>query len=151
MFTINGESLYFSVFTKNNDNIAPNKSGIYGFFLCGECVYVGQAKNLNRRLRRHLNRFINIENLKHNSTNNKYRILKPHIEYLSWSIIEYVEDISQLTKIENKWIDYYNPIFNIRTHHGRQIFCGTSDDIEDFIFGLTTMDILRQDYLRKPS
>jgi excinuclease UvrABC nuclease subunit len=146
-FTINGDELSSSVLIRDNSNVAPERPGVYGFFLCNECVYVGQAKNLNRRLRRHLNRFIDSDIIKHRPTNNKYKILKPYIKYLSWSIIEYVDDFSNLTKTENKWIDYYNPIFNIRTPNGKRMFSGTSDDIEDFIYGLATMDMLRQDYL----
>ncbi len=142
-FTINGDSLACSVLIGSHSNTAPKRPGIYGFFLCGECIYVGQAKDLNRRLRRHLNRFIDSEVIKQRPTNNKYKILKPYIKYLSWSIIEYVDDFSNLTKTENKWIVYYNPIFNIRMPKGKRMFFGTSEDIEDFIYGLITMDELR--------
>ena len=142
--TIKGEELAVSVSIGSIDNDAPDRAGVYGFFLCSECVYVGQSKNLRRRLRRHLNRFVNIDNLKDRNTNNKYRFLKPYIKYLDWSVIEYVDDASNLTITERYWIDYYNPIFNVSRFTGNKLFQGTIDDIDDFVCGLQTMDDLRK-------
>lgn len=123
------------------DNINLNKSGIYGFYLCNECIYIGQAHNLFYRLCDHLQKIATAKNLKDYPTNKKYKYMLKYFNNISWKIIEITHNLDER---EDYWITYYNPIFNIINPDGEYEFAGTDKDIDNFILGLITMDELKK-------
>lgn len=139
---INGEELYFMI-ASNQRQEMYGETGIYGFFLCNECVYVGQSKNVFARLNNHLDCFAMSDILGNQKTYKKYKLLKPYIKELEWKVLEVINDEFDLNQAENKWINYYNPIFNLETPNGRKHFYGTQTDIDDFVYGLLSMDDLK--------
>lgn len=129
--------------TYNQRQKSYGEAGIYGFFLCNECVYVGQSKNIFARLNNHLDYFAMSDTLGGQKTYKKYKLLKPYIKELEWRILEFVEDEFNLDQAENIWISYYSPIFNLETPNGLKHFYGTQEDIDDFVYGLLSMEDLK--------
>ena len=76
-------------------------------------------------------------------SNQKYILLRPYIEFIEWKVIEYCPK-DQLDDTENKWIDYYNPIFNIKRSTGHVHWEGNEFDIHDFVTGEVSMDELKE-------
>ena len=119
-------------------SITLDTSGIYAIKLCDEVVYVGQSGNLFARLLEHCTALFSDKP----SGELKYTLLREHYKDLSWTVLSY-ESTETLIETENYYIDRYKPIFNIQTPKGEQYFWGTSNDIEDFCYGLLTIDDLK--------
>lgn len=117
------------------------KSGIYGFFIKGECVYVGQSKDLHSRFVKHAENLAKVKP-KNIQSNKKYILLRPYVDQVEWKVIEYCKK-DALDDTENKWIDFYNPIFNIKRREGNVYFKGCAGDIAAFFSGEVDMDDLR--------
>lgn len=124
-----------------NDNKDLMKSGIYGFFLCNECIYVGQARNLFYRLLSHLDNISNVKFLKNDPSNTKYKYMSKYFSDLSWRVLEYTKILDDR---ENYWINYYDPIFNIIKSNRTYNFIGSDKDIDDFVLGLNDMSDLQK-------
>lgn len=115
-----------------------DKSGIYAIKLCDEVVYIGQSCSLFSRLLEHCVALFSDKP----SSELKYKLLRNFYKDMSWSVLMY-EDVAMLTDGEDYYINKYKPIFNIQTPYGEQHFWGTQEDLEDFCYGLLTMDDLR--------
>lgn len=134
---------YFDFWEQDRANRRKyRKSGIYGFFLKDECVYVGQSRDLHSRFFHHSENFAKVRPKKIPS-NQKYILLRPYIELIEWRALEYCPK-DQLDDTENKWIDYYNPIFNIKRKDGQVHWEGNEKDIAAFVTGEVSMDDLKK-------
>lgn len=118
------------------------KSGIYGFYVNGEYLYIGQSRNLHLRFLSHGDKFAKVR-LKKIPSNKKYHLLKPYLEKLEWKVIEYCPK-EELDEREAYWINIYKPIFNVKMPDGsRQIFTGNEFDINQFVCGGVDIDYLK--------
>lgn len=87
-------------------NNYPVISGIYKFdFPNGKC-YIGQSKNIYKRILEH-NRYANQGHGKHNIQACEKAIQK-YGNIVEFYILEVVNDFSQLDEKESYWINYYN-------------------------------------------
>lgn len=139
---ISGEELCYMIDWNQRYDIYA-VAGIYGFFLCNECVYVGQSRNIFARLNNHLDCFVASDTFGSQKRYQKYKLLKPYIKELEWKVLEFINDELDLNTAENKWIDYYNPIFNLETPSGLKHFYGTRKDIDNFVSGWLSMEELK--------
>jgi group I intron endonuclease len=114
------------------------RSGIYVFKLCGEVVYVGQSRELYSRFASHAEEFGKVH-----PKELKYRLLKPYIEQVAWEVVEYC-DREALNERENYWIEFYNPLFNVKTPSGKQHFDGSEKELRAFVKGQLTIDDLKK-------
>lgn len=122
------------------DRRGHRKSGIYGWFIKDECVYVGQSKELYSRFVSHAEELAKVRQ-KNIPSKQKYILLKDYVELIEWRELEYTSD---LDVAEDKWINYYRPIFNVKTPYGNQYFTGEQKDIDDYVSGKITMDDLKK-------
>jgi hypothetical protein len=135
-----GKSDALTIYSKYKNLVAElTRPGVYAIMLCGEVVYVGQSGNLFGRLINHCDNIFHADI----KLNDKYAMLKPFSKYLSWCVLEYVNDATR-SDVENKYISKYKPIFNIITDDGYKYFWGTKKDIEDFCYGLITIEELQE-------
>jgi len=74
----------------------------------GKC-YVGSSSNLPKREKQHFNKF---KNGKHKNVKLKNAIKKYGIENFEFSVLEYVENIDNLVKIEQYYIDAFDAVKN---------------------------------------
>lgn len=116
-------------------------SGIYGIFLRNECVYIGESRSLLQRIMRHMARFNSPKSKLTEGSDLKYKLLQKYKKDIVIRILTFTPKRRKI--IEKQYIAAYNPIFNIETPSGRKHFVGTESDIEDFMYGLQTMDDLR--------
>ena len=123
-----------------------NRAGVYAFTLCNEIVYVGSSTNLFGRLQTHIAHINSKTNRTSKSVERKkYYYLKKYISHVKFKVLDvYPDNISkeQLETYEYEYICKYNPIFNIKLKDSIQIWCGTEQNIEDFVKGLLTIDDL---------
>jgi hypothetical protein len=122
------------------DRRGHRKSGIYGWFIKDECVYVGQTKELYSRFVTHAEELAKVRQ-KDIPSKQKYILLKDHVALIEWRELEITTD---LDAAEDKWIEWYRPIFNVKTPYGRQYFNGDQKDINAFVEGKITMDDLKK-------
>ena len=122
------------------DRRGHRKSGIYGWFLKGECVYVGQSHELYSRFVSHAEELAKVRQ-KNTPSKQKYILLKPYVDLIEWRELEFTKD---LDAAENKWIEELRPIFNVRTPYGTQHFTGKQSDIDAYVNDLINMDDLKQ-------
>ena len=101
--------------TINKLSVIPEKPGVYILsteLTNGEygVIYVGQSKNLNKRISQHFDESeTNLELRKHLKKNYTHKI-------------SYAEcDNKYLDPIEKYLIEYFNPIFNLNTGNGDEI------------------------------
>lgn len=101
-----------------DQNYSCEYVGIYGIFVWGRCIYVGQSSNIQKRFKAHANHVDNVIN----DTPDKDCIGKRgrKYEYLSrvkqedtqFKVLE-ICAIEDLNKKEQWWMEYYKqPIFN---------------------------------------
>lgn len=118
------------------------KSGIYGFFVNDECMYVGQSRNLHNRFLLHGDYFAKVR-IKKIPSNAKYILLKPYIDKVEWRVIEYCPK-EDLDERETYYIGCYEPIFNVRMPGGgKQVFTGNEMDINQFVCGAVDINYLK--------
>lgn len=121
-------------------------AGVYVFTLCDEVVYVGSSINLFNRFRTHVMNIQHGDNCLHSTpAERKYYYFNNHIKDIQFKVIAtYDKCISkeELESYENQYIDLYSPIFNINCGQKINQWCGTEEDIEDFVLGLLTVDDL---------
>lgn len=94
----------------------PDCPGIYGIVVNGHVVYVGQSKDIARRLAEHK---INILILTSKSEP-KYRLLhaihdqRQYNQRISFKVIQTLDNPTkdQINAMERFWIDQYNPVLN---------------------------------------
>ena len=122
------------------DRRGHRKSGIYGWFVKDECFYVGQSKELYSRFVSHAEELAKVRQ-KEVPSKLKYILLKPFVEHIEWRELEFTKDLDEA---ENRWIEFYKPIFNCKTPYGKQSFEGTEDDIKDFVEGKITYEDLKK-------
>ena len=86
------------------------KSGVYGLFEKGVCLYVGESKNPYSRMSTHKTWIKNIhtEEKWNPSKNNLYPKLRKH-KHIIFGIIE---ECNNHKEREKYWIDYYQPKYN---------------------------------------
>lgn len=113
-------------------------NGVAGLFLNDACLYIVSGKNIYRRMIRTCHRI----NIQDTSESRSLLLLKPYLEQLEWRVLE--------TNIDDKdkWLQYYNPPLNTYNKDALCKFAGTSEDIDDFMHGLTTVADLQA--LNKP-
>jgi group I intron endonuclease len=89
-----------------------NKSGVYLFInKKTNDLYVGSSVNLSRRLGIH---FYNANSSKETNVIITRAMRKYGLENFSLAVLEFCnKDLTTCVKLEQKWIDYYNPTYNI--------------------------------------
>lgn len=98
-----------------------NIMGIYGIYLDDELVYIGQSINIKNRWIKHKE---NIEkpiiilddrekglDVLYNKLGDYYRA---NIESIYFCVLEKVNNKNKLKQLENKYIEYFKPKYNIR-------------------------------------
>lgn len=89
-----------------------NKSGVYLFINKNtNHLYVGSSVNLSRRMGIH---FYNANSSKQTNVIITRAMRKYGLENFSLAILEFCnKDLTTCVKLEQKWIDYYNPEYNV--------------------------------------
>lgn len=124
-----------------------NYAGIYAFTLCGEIVYVGSSIKPLNRLRTHIISIQHGDNCHSLSVaERKYYYLNKHISNVEFHIMKaYDKHIAkhQLESYEYEYMNHYCPIFNV--NYGGNIikWCGTDQDIDDFVDGKVSINTLK--------
>lgn len=88
------------------------KSGIYSIInIINNKMYIGSTINFSNRWSRHR---YNLNNTNHSNSHLRSSWLKYGPENFIFSVIEYVEDITQLELREQFWMDKFKPEYNKR-------------------------------------
>lgn len=126
--------------------IPPNmlymKSGIYGIYVEGVCVYIGKSTNLFERIKEHEFMIVNFDRIDTNiGTNKKYKILHsvhniiPYAIYVKPILVQIEYNEEELSILESIYIKKYLPYFNIAIPNDNgSIDCYTtySESVDDF-------------------
>ena len=105
--------------------------GIYGIKVDNCFVYVGQATNINERVRQHWNGILN-----KNSKENKYQLLKSAASRkhkITFWLLEEVKEVGAMDDIECKWIKALQPCLNTQ-HMGRNVSSLTLNEFYNTVF-----------------
>lgn len=101
-------------------SILDGKSGIYGIYVDGICVYIGKSSNLLERIKEHEFMILNYDKLDmDDKTNKKYKMLynicsiHPHFIYVEPIVVQVEHNSDELSMLESMYIKRYLPYFNI--------------------------------------
>lgn len=107
-------------------------SGIYGIKINNCLVYIGKAKDINSRVRQHLNQILGTP------TANKYWLLKDALSRCSLSFWLLEETQDDLDKAEQKWIKALQPCLNTQFMGGGTTGHGlTANEFYQIVFNET--------------
>lgn len=124
-----------------------HRAGIYAFTLCGEIVYVGSSINLFGRLQTHIMHMQGRSNYRNPSMKwRKYHYLNKHVAHVQFQVLEIFDDITKesLENIEYDYIEQLCPIFNVNYKDTLKRWAGSEEDIDTFVNGEVSMDILKR-------
>ena len=108
-------------------------SGIYCIKVDNAIVYIGESKDIGRRIRQHWHAILLPEE------ENKYQLLHSAIRQrhrISFWLLEQVEDQTQLKIIEKKWIAALRPVLNTQHADGMGHHL-TANEFYDVVFNET--------------
>jgi len=92
-----------------------NKHGIYIITnSINNKIYIGSAVNLKKRYRAHLK---DLETKKHHSPTLQYFVNKYSIDTLTFSLLKEVKDKTKLTRIEQVYLDFYQPYESVKGYN----------------------------------
>ena len=124
-----------------------NRVGVYTFTLCDEPVYIGSSTNLFSRFQTHIMHMQGKSNAQSSKlTWKKYYYLNKHINQVQFQVLNMYDSTISKTELEEYeylYINQYNPIFNINYKYALKQWNGTEQDIDDFVNGIISMDILK--------
>lgn len=110
------ENQFFSLHNKFERELFKEKSGIYGLYFNNECFYVGQSKDLYKRLTAHSNPESRLNEYKKrkNFTGRvieMYEFIKDNLLFIEFKILRFC-DYSELNSNEETFISLYKPKYN---------------------------------------
>ena len=101
-------------------------SGIYAIRnLVNNHIYIGSSINLEKR---NYNHFRNLKNNKHGNDYLQKAYNKYGKDNFIFEIISYIEDKTKLIEYEQKWLDFFNPEYNILKTAGSPLGTKMSDE-----------------------
>lgn len=123
-------------------SILDGKSGIYGIYIDGVCVYIGKSTNLLARIMEHEVMILHPDKIDMNDmTNKKYKMLNDICckylcdMYIKPILVQIEYDSDELSMLESAYIKKYLPYFNIAIpNHNCSIdyYKEYSESIDDF-------------------
>ena len=124
-----------------------NCAGIYAFTLCNEPVYIGSSINLFGRFQTHIMHMHSKSNSQSSKLKwKKYYYLSKYIDRVQFQVLNIYDNTISNTKLEEyeyAYINKYCPIFNINYKDTLKRWNGTEQDIDDFVNGIISIDILK--------
>jgi excinuclease UvrABC nuclease subunit len=124
-----------------------NRVGVYVFTLCGEPVYIGSSTNIFGRLQTHIAHMKSKTNQQSSKLKwKKYYYLNKYVSHVQFQVLDiYSNNITkeELEEHEYKYIYEYHPIFNVNYKNTLYRWNGTEQDVDDFVNGIISMNILK--------
>ncbi len=111
-------------------------------------TYIGSTNDYNKRKRRHIS---DLKLNRHHSILLQRHFNKYGIDDISFELLEYVKEEKDLITIEQKYIDKYNPSFNILTVAGSPLGRICSDETKEKLRKINLGKKLSKDTKRKMS
>lgn len=113
--------LYYNLSNLIERGLFKQESGIYGLYFNNKCFYVGQSKDLQKRLREHSRWAHNLERLELNKeyrnpisyqkTKEMYEFIGKNYNQIKFKILTLCS-FEELNHYEEMYISLYNPEYN---------------------------------------
>ena len=101
-------------------------SGIYSIRnLVNDHIYIGSSVNIESRWRSHKNQ---LKKNRHHSSKLQNAYNKYGKDNFIFEVISYIEDKTKLINYEQKWLDFFNPEYNILITAGSPLGTKMSDE-----------------------